>query len=81
MSVLLKRAIVIVTLLLPVVFYHVVNMNQFKKKFVSQDGKIFTVNEVIQGPAGLTVYYTRDDGVQFSCLIDAFSERYKELAQ
>ena len=56
-------------------------MNQFKKKFVSQDGKIFTVNEVIQGPAGLTVYYTRDDGAQFSCLIDAFSERYKELAQ
>lgn len=57
-----------------------VNMQTFKKKFISQDGKIFTVNEVVQGPAGLTVYYTREsDGVQFSCLIDAFSERFKEM--
>jgi rRNA maturation protein Rpf1 len=55
-------------------------MQTFKKKFISQDGKIFTVNEVVQGPAGLTVYYTREsDGVQFSCLIDAFSERFKEM--
>ena len=53
-----------------------------RKKFISQDGKIFTVNEVVQSPAGLTVYYTRDsDGVQFSCLIDAFTERFKELVQ
>ena len=53
-----------------------------KKKFISQDGQVFTVSEVVQGPAGLTVYYTRDkDGVNFSCLIDAFAERFKELVQ
>lgn len=57
-------------------------MNEFKKKFSSNDGKVFTVNEVVEGPAGLTVHYTRDsDGVKFSCLIDAFSERFKEMSQ
>ena len=61
-------------------FECVVNMRSFQKKFVGPDGKIFTVNEVVQGPAGLTVYYTREnDGNQFSCLIDAFSERFKEI--
>lgn len=54
----------------------------FKKKFVSDNGTIFTVSEVVQGPAGLTVYYTREsDGVNFSCLLDAFAERFKELEQ
>lgn len=54
----------------------------FKKKFISQDGKIFVVNEVVEGPAGLTVHYTSEsDGTKFSCLIDAFSERFKELAE
>ena len=53
-----------------------------RKKFVSDDGTVFIVNEVLQGPAGLTVYYTREsDGVNFSCLIDAFAERFKELVQ
>ena len=53
-----------------------------KKKFVGQDGQVFTVSEVLQGPAGLTVYYTREsDGVNFTCLIDAFAERFKELEQ
>lgn len=57
-------------------------MSQFKKKFVSADGTIFTVEEVVQGPVGLTVYYTRErDGAKFSCLIDAFSERFTELAE
>jgi len=57
-------------------------MKTFNKKFVSADGKVFKVNEVVQGPAGLTVYYTREsDGAQFSCLIDAFSERFRELAE
>ena len=55
---------------------------EMKKKFVGTDGTVFTVSEVVQGPAGLTVYYTREsDGVNFSCLIDAFSERFKELAE
>ena len=35
-------------------------MTSFKKKFVSQDGKVFTVSEVCQTPAGLTVFYTND---------------------
>ena len=49
------------------------------KKFIDQLGEVFVVNEVIQGPAGLTVYYTRQrDGVNFSCLLDAFSERFAE---
>ena len=53
-----------------------------RKKFVSDDGTVFIVSEVLQGPAGLTVYYTRErDGVNFSCLIDAFAERFKELVQ
>ena len=53
-----------------------------QKKFVGLDGAVFTVQEVVQGPAGLTVYYTREsDGVKFNCLIDAFSERFKELEQ
>ena len=53
-----------------------------QKKFVGPDGVIFVVNEVIQGSAGLTVYYTRQsDGANFSCLIDAFSERFKELVE
>lgn len=53
---------------------------EMKKKFASPDGTIFTVNEVVQGPAGLTVYYTRlSDGDKFSCLIDSFSERFKEV--
>lgn len=54
----------------------------FQKRFVGADGAIFTVDEVVQGPVGLTVYYTREsDGNKFSCLIDAFSERFKELVQ
>ena len=54
----------------------------FKKKFISQDGKIFTVEEVCQTPAGLTVFYTNEKTEEkYSCLIDAFSERFKELTQ
>ena len=57
-------------------------MRSFQKKFVSHDGKIFTVEEVCQTPAGLTVFYTREsDNEKFSCLIDAFSERFRELEE
>ena len=52
----------------------------YTKKFASHDGKIFVVNEVIQTPVGLTVYYTNDSTKeQYSCLIDAFSERFREI--
>lgn len=54
----------------------------FKKKFTDQTGAVFTVNEVVQTPAGLTVFYTNSKTNQnYSCLIDAFSERFKELVQ
>lgn len=55
---------------------------EMKKKFVGQDGETFVVEEVVQGPAGLTVYYIREsDRNKFSCLIDAFAERFKEIAE
>ena len=30
---------------------------QFKKRFTDNQGKTFSVNEVVQTPVGLTVYY------------------------
>ena len=53
-----------------------------RAKFTSADGKIFLVDEVIQGPAGLTVYYHNEaNNERYSCLLEAFSERFKELVQ
>jgi hypothetical protein len=53
---------------------------QFKKRFADMQGRIFGVREVVQTPAGLTVYYFNDETQQeYSCLIDAFSERFKEV--
>lgn len=55
---------------------------EMKKKFVGPDGRIFAVEEVLQTPAGLTVFYVNEATQQkYSCLIDAFAERFKELAQ
>jgi hypothetical protein len=55
---------------------------KMNKKFTSPDGKIFVVEEVLQTPAGLTVFYLNDTTKEkYSCLIDAFAERFKELAQ
>jgi len=55
---------------------------EMRKRFVGPTGEIFVVEEVVQGPAGLTVYYIREnDKTKFSCLIDAFAERFKELAE
>ena len=55
---------------------------EMRKKFVGPDGKIFIVEEVLQTPAGLTVFYINDTTKEkYSCLIDAFSERFKELVQ
>jgi len=52
----------------------------YTKRFTSYDGKIFTVSEVLQTPAGLTVFYTNEATKEnYSCLIDAFSERFKEI--
>ena len=53
---------------------------QFKKRFTDAHGKIFGVNEVVQTPAGLTVYYYNSETQQeYSCLIDAFSQRFQEI--
>ena len=53
---------------------------QFKKRFADIKGNIFGVKEVVQTPAGLTVYYFNDKTQQeYSCLIDAFSERFKKV--
>ena len=52
----------------------------YKSKFSDGMGNIFTVNEVIQTPVGLTVYYVNEDTKQeYSYLLDAFSERFKEI--
>jgi len=51
-------------------------------RFTSADGKIFLVDEVVQGPAGLTVYYHNEaTEEQYSCLLEAFAERFRELVQ
>jgi len=53
-----------------------------RKKFVGPDGRVFVVEEVVQTPAGLTVFYINEATKEkYSCLIDAFAERFKELAQ
>ena len=55
---------------------------EMKRRFISADGKIFTVEEVLQTPAGLTVFYIDEATNQkYSCLIDAFAERFKEMAE
>lgn len=52
----------------------------FQKKFTDNRGKIFGVNEVVQTPVGLTVYYYNTETQQeYSCLIDAFTERFQEI--
>jgi hypothetical protein len=53
---------------------------QFKKRFTDNQGRIFSVNEVVQTPVGLTVYYYDTKTQQeYSCLIDAFAERFQEI--
>ena len=54
----------------------------FNKQFTDGQGKIFGVREVVQTPAGLTVYYFNEETQQeYSCLLEAFSERFQELVQ
>jgi hypothetical protein len=52
----------------------------FRKQFTDNQGRIFGVNEVVQTPAGLTVYYYNTKTQQeYSCLLDAFTERFQEI--
>lgn len=54
--------------------------SSFKTKFRDSAGEIYTVNEVIQTPVGLTVYFENTKThQQSSCLLDTFTEQYKEL--
>jgi hypothetical protein len=51
-----------------------------RARFIDNKGNIFKVDEVIQGPAGLTVYYHNEATQQkYSCLLEAFSERFQEI--
>jgi hypothetical protein len=55
-------------------------MSTYKTKFTDGQNNIFTVNEVVQTPVGLTVYYVNEATKQeYSCLLEAFTERFKEL--
>ena len=52
------------------------------KQFKSPDGQLFQVNEVIQLDKELVVHYTKiKTGEQYSCLLDAFSERFTLTAE
>jgi hypothetical protein len=49
-------------------------------RFLSADGKIFTVEEVIQVDKELWVYYNNaTTGEKYSCLLEAFSQRFHPM--
>jgi hypothetical protein len=49
-------------------------------RFSSADGKIFTVEEVIQVDKQLWVYYNNiKTGEKYSCSLDAFSEQFRPM--
>jgi len=51
-----------------------------KTRFASTDGKIFTVEEVNQVDKELWVHYNNaETGDKYSCLLDAFTERFKPI--
>jgi hypothetical protein len=50
------------------------------KKFQSHDGKIFTVEELVQVGKELWVYYHDiNTGNKYSCLLEAFTERFRAV--
>lgn len=52
----------------------------FQKQFTDNQGRIFSVDEVVQTPVGLTVYYYNTKTQQkYSCLIDAFTKKFQEI--
>ena len=53
-----------------------------QKKFRSQDGEVFEVREVSQVDTKLWVYYNKVGAEQeYSCLLDAFSQRFTLLEE
>ena len=50
------------------------------KKFQSPDGKTFTVEELVQVGKELWVYYHDvKTGNKYSCLLEAFTERFRAV--
>lgn len=55
-------------------------MAAYKTKFTDHTGNIFTVQEVVDTPVGLTVYYTNETtNTEYSCLLEAFGQRFREV--
>ena len=53
-----------------------------RARFTDGQGNTFKVDEVIQTPVGLTVYYYNEATQEsYSCLLEAFSKRFRELVQ
>lgn len=53
---------------------------QYKSRFVDNKGNVFKVNEVSETPVGLTVFYSNEStGEKYSCLLEAFSQRFREV--
>ena len=51
-----------------------------KTRFTSADGKIFAVEEVKQVDKELWVYYNNvNSGDKYSCLLEAFTQRFQPL--
>jgi hypothetical protein len=49
-------------------------------RFTSSDNKVFVVEEVKQVDKELWVYYhNADTGQKYSCLLDAFSQRFHPM--
>jgi len=56
--------------------------DKMQKKFRSQDGEVFEVREVSQVDNQLWVYYNKVGAEQeYSCLLDAFSQRFTLLEE
>lgn len=53
-----------------------------KKKFKGPTGEVFTVDDVPQVDGKLWVHYTKiETGEKYSCLLEAFSERFNLVEQ
>jgi hypothetical protein len=52
------------------------------KYFVDAHGQKFAVIELVNSESGVWVHYRRvSDNVEFTCLLDAFNDRFDELKQ
>ena len=53
---------------------------QYRAKFVDGTGQVFLVDEVCQTAGNLTVFYQKEStGQKYSCLLEAFSQRFREV--